>query len=201
MSMKPLLKHPCPCSDRIRIRDLSDDAMPDMKGIDLKVHPAVRSVSYRLFSRIYQGVGVVNQNNGIEFIDQDMTGFSVTLNNTGITFLPSRRGHRGDKLCVFLALSDYLAYQTLQRNGYVRLPSDCDAVIMSDVRNFVHAAIEGDDYDRVYLYFPNDIIGHTITRTLKERYGDYAIVCNPLYKGYDNLLQFARAIEQTTNNK
>lgn len=199
--MKPLLKHPCPCPDNIQIRKLSDDTMLDVMGIDIKAHPAVRSISYRLFSHTYHGVGIVNQNNGIEFINQNLTGSPVTLNNVGITFLPMKSGYKSSRLCVFYSLSDYLAYQTLQKNGYIRLPSDCDAVIMSDVRNFAHIAIEGDDYDVVYLYFPNDVIGSTITQSLKDRYGDYAVVCNPLYKGYDNLLQFVRAIEKTTNQR
>lgn len=199
--MKPLLKHPCPCSENIQIRKLSDDTVMDVMGIDIKVHPAVLSVSYRLLSHTYHGLGVVNQNNGIEFISQNMTGSQVTLNHTGITFLPVKSGRKSSRLCVFFSLPDYLAYQTLQKSGYIRLPSDCDAVIMSDVRNIIHIAIEGDDYDVVYLYFPNDIIGSTITRTLKDRYGDYAVVCNPLYKGYDDLLQFVRAIENTTNQR
>ena len=58
-----------------------------------------------------------------------------------------------------------------------------------------------DDYDMVYLYFPNDVMGCTITKTLKDRYGKHAIECNPLYKGYNNLLQFVKAIEITTNSK
>jgi len=98
-------------------------------------------------------------------------------------------------------MMDYLAYQTLQKNGFVRLPSDCDFMIMSDVRNFIHISVEGDDYDMVYLYFPNDVMGCTITKTLKDRYGKHAIECNPLYKGYNNLLQFVKAIEITTNIK
>ena len=199
--MKPILKHPCPCSDNIQIRKLSDDTIPCLMGIGIKAHPAVQSVSYHLFSRTYHGVGVINQNNGIEFISQDMVDAPITLNKSGITFLPIKKEEKSKRLCVFFTLSDYLAYQTLQKNGYIRLPSDSDAVIMSDVRNFIHIAIEGDDYEIVYLYFPNDVIGITITRTLKDRYGEYAIVCNPLYKGYDNLLQFVKAIEQTTNNR
>jgi len=109
--------------------------------------------------------------------------------------------HKSDKLCMFADMMDYLAYQTLQKNGFVRLPSDCDFMIMSDVRNFIHISVEGDDYDMVYLYFPNDVMGCTITKTLKDRYGKHAIECNPLYKGYNNLLQFVKAIEITTNSK
>lgn len=66
---------------------------------------------------------------------------------------------------------------------------------MSDVRNFLHLLIEGDDYNRVYLFFPNDVTGNTITQTLIDRYGRYAVPCNTLYKGYSNLLQFAKAVE------
>uniref|UniRef100_A0AB33J2F3 Uncharacterized protein n=1 Tax=Prevotella sp. GTC17254 TaxID=3236794 RepID=A0AB33J2F3_9BACT len=172
-----------------------------MMGIDIRSLPNIRSVSYRFLSKTYHGVGVINQNNGIEFINYDLLGTPVTLNKPGITLLPMKKERKSNRLCVFFDLADYFAYQTLQNNGYVRLPEDCDAVIMSDVRNIIHVTIEGDDYNTVFLYFPNDVTGSTITRTLKDRYGDHAVVCNPLYKGYDNLLQFVRAIEHTTNNK
>ncbi len=198
---KPMFKYAAGSSADIRIGALKDAAVENIMGIDINELSEVRSVSYRCLSKVYHGVGIVNQNHGVEFISQDLTDESITLNNSGITFLPIKKEHRSSRVCVFFNLSDYLAYQTLQKSGYIRLPSDCDSIIMSDVRNFIHLAIEGDDYDTVYLYFPNDVIGNTITRTLKDRYGEYAIVCNPLYKGYDSLLQFVKAIEFTTNNR
>lgn len=198
---KSIFKHAVGNADNIQIRALSDATTARMMGLDIKDLPEMRSVSCRFLSKTYHGVGVINQNNGIEFINQDLMDSPVTLSNTGITFLPLNKETRSSKLCVFFDITDYIAYQALHINGFVRLPSDCDAMIMSNVRNFVHALVEGDDYETVYLYFPNNVIGSTITRTLKDRYGEHAVVCNPLYKGYDNLLQFVKAIELTTNNK
>ena len=198
---KPIFRHAGGSSDNIRIRTLTDAATPSIMGIDVKEFPEVHSVSYRFLSKTYHGVGVINQNNGIEFVGQDLTDSPMTLNSSGVTFLLMEKEHRSDKLCMFADMMDYLAYQTLQKNGFVRVPSDCDFMIMSDVRNFIHISVEGDDYDMVYLYFPNDVMGCTITKTLKDRYGKHAIECNPLYKGYNNLLQFVKAIEITTNSK
>lgn len=198
---KSIFKHAEGKSDTIRPRSATGHVAASMLGIAIKDLPEVHSVTCRFLSRVYHGVGVINQNKGIEFIPHDQVDSSVTLSSSGITFLPLNKDSRSRKLCVFFNVTDYVAYQTLQKSGFIRLPSDCDAMIMSDVRNFIHISVEGDDYDMIYLYFPNDVLGRTITRTLKDRYGDHAVVCNPLYKGYDNLLQFVKAIESTTNNK
>lgn len=197
---KPIFKYAAGCSDNITINALKDTESSSIMGVDLKELPEIHSVSCRILSKTFYGMGVINQNNGIEFVNHDLQE-TVTLSSSGITFIRLEKECRSKKLCVFYDMKDYLAYQILQKNGFVRLPSDCDFIIMSNVKNFIHISIEGDDYETVYLYFPNDVIGMTITLTLKDRYGVNAVVCNPLYKGYTNLLQFVKAIEITTNNK
>lgn len=179
--------------EHIHVKEFTD--IQSILNMDVKQLPAVHEISYRYFSKVYRGIGIINQNKGIEFVSHELTTKPITLKNAGISFLPARKEQKSSRLCAFHDVTDYLAYLSLQDNGFIRLPSDCDVIIMSDVRNFLHLLIEGDDYNRVYLFFPNDVTGNTITQTLIDRYGRYAVPCNTLYKGYSNLLQFAKAVE------
>lgn len=179
--------------EHIHVKEFTD--AQSILNMDVKQLPAVHEISYRYFSKVYRGIGIINQNKGIEFVSHELTAKPITLKNAGISFLPARKEQKSSRLCAFHDVTDYLAYLSLQDNGFIRLPSDCDIIIMSDVRNFLHLLIEGDDYNRVYLFFPNDVTGNTIIQTLIDRYGRYAVPCNTLYKGYSNLLQFAKAVE------
>lgn len=198
---RPTLKHTVGNLENIQIRAVVDAPKASILGLDVRELPEIVSVSYRFLSKTYHGVGVINQNNGIEFVNCELPDSSITLSRPGITFLPLEKDKRSSRLCIFADLIDYLAYQTLQKKGFVKLPSGCDTIIMSDVRNFVHVSVEGDDYDMVYLYFPNDISGKTMTKTLMDRYGKHAVVCSPIYKGYSKLSQFVMAIEFTAYNQ
>ncbi|MDY3852456.1 MAG: hypothetical protein SO013_06145 [Prevotella sp.] len=197
---KPTFKHAGEEPANIRVRILNNTSKPNVVDANTKDFSKLRFTSNGFQSRAYREFESIDKSNGMEFINQEVPSPSVTLNRSGIVYIPMEKEYRSQNVCVFFDMLDYLAYQTLQKNGFVKLPSDCDAIIMMNVRNFIHLAIEGDDYNKVYLYFPNDVIGKTITQTLKERYGYHAIICNPLYKGYDNLLQFVQAIELTTNS-
>lgn len=188
-------------SDNIHIKELTSPASETILNMDVKQLPAVHEISYRYLSKVYRGIGIINQNKGIEFICQELMESPVTLKSTGISLLPARKEKRSSRLCAFFDVMDYFAYLSLQANSFIRLPSDSDVIIMSDVRNFLHLLIEGDDYSRVYLFFPNSVTGITITQTLKDRYGGNAVACNSLYKGYSSLLQYAKAIEIPIENK
>lgn len=120
---------------------------------------------------------------------------------TKMIFLPATKAKRSEKVCIFYGMMDYLAYKALQKSDFVRLASDCDIIVMTDSKNIVHAMVEGDEYQSIYLYLPNDVVGSTIAQTMVQRHGEYAVVCNPLYKGYANLLEFAKEIERSTQRR
>ena len=164
-------------------------------NMDIKFLPMVRKISNRYLSKIYQGVDIRRQDKGVELVCQGLNNAANLEKFSEIIIIPARREKRSNELCVFFGALDYLAYLSLQENMFVRVPSGCDSLIMSDVRNFLHLVTEADDYGKVYLFFPNDVTGITITQTLKDRYGKCAVSYNSLYKGYASLVQFAKAIE------
>lgn len=170
-------------------------------NMDIKYLPMVRKMSTRYLSKIYQGVDIKKLDKGVELVCQGLNTFSSWNKYSELSILPVKREKRSSDLCVFFDALDYLAYLSLQENMFVRVPSGCDSLIMSDVRNFLQLAIEADDYGKIYLFFPNDVTGITITRTLKDRYGKCAVPYNSLYKGYSNLMQFAKAIEHPKEYK
>ncbi len=178
-----------------------DTAPRHVLNMNAKYLPVVRKVSTRYLSKTYQGVDIKKQDNGVELVCQGLKYNSKVEKNPETRVFPATKEKRSDSLCVFFDALDYLAYLSLQENIFVRVPSGCDSLIMSDVRNFLQMVIEADDYGKIYLFFPNDVTGITITQTLQDRYGKCAVSYNSLYKGYSNLLQFAKAIENTREDK
>ncbi|MFC2408594.1 MAG: hypothetical protein ACFNM8_06625 [Prevotella histicola] len=120
--------------EHIHVKEFTDTQ--SILNMDVKQLPAVHEISYRYFSKVYRGIGIINQNKGIEFVSHELTTKPITLKNAGISFLPARKEQKSSRLCAFHDVTDYLAYLSLQDNGFIRLPSDCDVIIMSDVRNF-----------------------------------------------------------------
>lgn len=70
---------------------------------------------------------------------------------------------------------------------------------MSHVTNFMHMVVDSDDYDEVYLFFPNTLVGKTISKTLKQRSRERIKNCDVLYKGYSNLREFVTELSQSVS--
>lgn len=87
---------------------------------------------------------------------------------------------------------DYLAFYTLKGSREFRLPQHDACIVMSHVSNYMHMVVDSDDYDEVYMFFPNTVVGRTIALTLKRRnpgkVTDYSII----YKGHANLRAFVQ---------
>lgn len=87
---------------------------------------------------------------------------------------------------------DYLAFYTLKGSREFRLPQHDACIVMSHVSNYMHMVVDSDDYDEVYMFFPNTVVGRTIALTLKRRnpgkVTDYSII----YKGHTNLRAFVQ---------
>lgn len=179
----------------IHVTSKIDTATFHILKMDIKYLPMVRKISNRYLSKLYLSVDIKRLDKGVELVCKGLNTVSNWKKYSEISILPFKREKKSSDLCVFFDALDYLAFLSLQENMFVRVPSGCDSLIMSDVRNFLHLAIEADDYGKIYLFFPNDVTGITITQTLKDRYGKFAVPYNSLYKGYSNLMQFAKAIE------
>ena len=105
-------------SDNIHIKELTSPASETILNMDVKQLPAVHEISYRYLSKVYRGIGIINQNKGIEFICQELMESPVTLKSTGISLLPARKEKRSSRLCAFFDVMDYFAYLSLQANSF-----------------------------------------------------------------------------------
>ena len=86
--------------EHIHVKEFTDTQ--SILNMDIKQLPAVHEISYRYFSKVYRGIGIINQNKGIEFVSHELTAKPITLKNAGISFLPARKEQRSSRLCAFM---------------------------------------------------------------------------------------------------
>ncbi len=154
------------------------------------ISPNLFLVEFSSFNRTYRGYGIRNVNGGIEFINPHYMNSPITLNNKGYVFVAHSKNltHRG--CCLFWEFTDYLAYLSIQNKHFLNLPEGCDCFIMSNVKNFIPMVVDTDDYEHIYMFFPNNDIGITIAKTIQQRnfkVQDWSM----LYAGKETLQDFA----------
>lgn len=164
-----------------------------LKRNGLKKIPSIlQSVEFGSLGKLYQGFGIQNDMGGVEFFHPDYTKNPVTLRACGITTVLNPKVKDTQVCCVFYDFMDYLAYCSLQGSAELRLPYQGTCIIMSHVKNFMHMVVDSDDYDEVYVFFPNTVVGETIALTLKQRNQKKVKNFSIFYKGYRNLCSFVK---------
>lgn len=157
-----------------------------------KVPSILQSVEFGSLGKLYQGFGIQNDMGGVEFFHPDYTKNPVTLRACGITTVLNPKVKDTQVCCLFYDFMDYLAYCSLQGSAELRLPYQGTCIIMSHVKNFMHMVVDSDDYDEVYVFFPNTVVGETIALTLKQRNQKKVKNFSIFYKGYRNLSYFVK---------
>lgn len=136
----------------------------------LSLLPSVFKVVEILHSRsVLRGIGVENRKGGTEvvtFVDKPMM---FTISNPGVVFIPAISGLVSMNCRIFLNLLDYMAFLTLKKKRKECFIEDYDCFILNDVRNYVQFQLDIDDYEEVYSYMPNNLVGNTIYKTLFTR--------------------------------
>lgn len=120
------------------------------------ISPNLYFVEFSSFNRNYRGYGIRNVNGGIEFINPLYMKNPITLDNKGYVYVAHSKDDSNKHCCLFWEFTDYLAYLSIQKKHFLNLPKDCDCFIMSDVRNFIPMVVDTDDYENIYMFFPNN---------------------------------------------
>ena len=157
-----------------------------------KIPSILQSVEFGSLGKLYQGFGIQNDMGGVEFFHPDYTKNPVTLRACSITTVQNPKVKDTQVCCLFYDFMDYLAYCSLQGSAELRLPYQGTCIIMSHVKNFMHMVVDSDDYDEVYVFFPNTVVGETIALTLKQRNQKKVKNFSIFYKGYRNLCSFVK---------
>ena len=179
--------------DGIRLVDLKNEDEKYLKQNGFSKLPScIQGVQFSCLGKYYQGFGFRNDIGGVEFFHQLYTPFPVTLKSYAPTTLRSPKAKEYQACCLFYDFMDYLAFYTLKGSREFRLPQHDACIVMSHVSNYMHMVVDSDDYDEVYMFFPNTVVGRTIALTLKRRnpgkVTDYSII----YKGHANLRAFVQ---------
>lgn len=183
-------------TDNLRLVSMTDDERNELlnqHGSELwAMSTNIYYVEFSSLNRAFRGYGIKNSNGGVEFINPIYMDNPVTLLNEGFVVIYGKKVEAvSNNCCLFFDFPDYLSFLTIQKSGILKLLEGCDCFIMSSVKNFIPMVVETDDYQNIYMFFPNNDLGETISRTIKSRnpihVHDYSI----LYRADKTLRQFA----------
>lgn len=153
--------------------------------------PNIYFVEFSCLNRAFRGYGIKNSNGGVEFINSDYMEVPVTLKNNGFVIIYQKEGEVSKNCCLFYDFVDYLSFYTIQKLNFFQMSEGYDCFIMSNVKNFISMVVETDDYDNIYMFFPNDVVGTTISQTIENRNKRHVHNCGILYRASPNFHQFA----------
>lgn len=171
-----------------------------LKAMGLHRLPAhLTGVEFSYIGKFYQGIGMKNDLGGVEFFHHEHAPETVTLRAAAPITCHHPKNKHSHTCCLFYDFMDYLAYCSLKGNSHFHLPQNATCIIMSHVGNFMHMVVDSDDYDEVFLYFPNTLVGKTISMTLKQRNQHRVKNCDILYKGYRSLREFVMELCKTAS--
>ena len=185
-------------------RELSGDdkEMLSSVGIDASaLSERIYSIECLCFNKVRHGIGTVNINGGIEFINLRNMKCPVTLRRYGITVIPAFRKRQSVNCCLFYSIVDYMAFMTLQQCCSVELPKDCDSIILNSPNNIISMIVESEDYNKSYAFFHNDNIGNTLVKTLEHRNPGNVVNCGHIYKSFKSLMDFHRHLLRKSKKK
>lgn len=167
--------------------------LKDKEGYDLlPLSQNVYHVEFMCLNKIYKGYGIKNGNGGIEFINMKDVKEPITLQNHGYIVISDMKKKEPKECCIFFSFTDYLAFLSLREHHLLRLPEGCDYYIMSSEKNYIPVVIETDEYEKIYMFFPNNDFGKTIGKTIYERNKKHVIDMNIIYKGNESLHDFVK---------
>ncbi len=138
----------------------------------------------------YSSFGIKNKSGGYETIFSLPYSHTVTLFDKNISFFKSPSSSHS--CCLFYDFVDYLAFLALRKTRLFNFPIDSDIIIMSDPLNFSLMTCYADDYERINIFMPCNLLGDTISCTLEDRYKKKAVSYSILYRSYRSLYDFVK---------
>lgn len=174
--------------EQLKSVGISPNTLPD----------CVYSIDCICGNKLRHGIGVRNVKGGVEFINFDNMQDATTIKNCGISIIPAS-SDKSEDCCVFFSLRDYLVYNTLSLSCDTRLPTDCDALLLSSSCNIIDLIVESEDYERVYTFLPNDDLGTIISKTMKQRNPMNVINYEFIYEPYKTLTEYAKIVSLNQN--
>lgn len=151
----------------------------------------IRMVEVKYLSRVYKGIGLLNESGGMEFYAPEMPFSPVTIGKPGIVYIPQLSMGRSNSCCLFADILDCFGYQSMlleKQPGYIE---NCDYIIMNGPGNFGSMTVDSDLYEKIYLFFPDTDYGHVASLTLQQR-NKNAVDLSHFFSGFSSLTDMIR---------
>lgn len=115
---------------------------------------------------------------------------AVACNTSEASMVTRRFMKKTNISCLFATPEDFAAFKNIKELPLITKPCSCDCFIVEDVSNIFSVAVELDDYDKTYIFLPNNIVWQTVAKTLENRNKRHIYNCSCLFKGYKTLHEF-----------
>ena len=143
------------------------------------------SVDFECLHHYFHGIGIRNVHNGLEFFNDDEYKQPKTAGVPGLVVIVNTLCQENRSCLLFENLMDMLAFLTLQKHHLVgrrlRVPSECDYVILNKVANLQYLLSRIQEYSNIYCFFPNTDYGSVLTKTVLDLHKGHSKDCSSLY--------------------
>lgn len=183
---------------KIRTKELDDNGKALLSKLGVTVNkitePYVVGVNFNLFGKDMSGIGMRNDNGGVEYVD-DVFNNPVTIGRRGLTTIKGDSTVTAKQCCIFSSFIDWLAYVDFPNKYIFGIPDNglyTDCYILNDPSNFLSLLIRSDLYTRVNLFMPVSDYGKVLTSTLESRHGRSIVDCSVFYATCKDFAEYAR---------
>lgn len=118
---------------------------------------------------------------------------TITIGIPEILSFEFKKGFKSESCCLFVDVFDYISYlNLLHEDAGKNIPCHCDCYVLNDPRNFVSLLLQSDDYDKIYLFFPNTVYGSTLEQTISQRNPYRVVDASFYYKNYVSIYDYIK---------
>lgn len=166
--------------------------LEDMGYAPLSLPYEVYGIDCSSLNRVRHGIGIRNQNGGVEFINFDLMRSPTTIHRKGISKIKDSN-NKSNTCCVFANFLDFMAFSTMRKETAKVFPCGTfDHIILNHPRNVISFLVESEFYDHIHLFLPNTVAGKCLARTIMSRktsITDWSCLYSH-YKSLHSLLSF-----------
>ena len=173
-------------SDRNLLRDYNLD--------EKEVAKYCSSVDFECMNRCFHGIGIRNLHNGLELFNDNEFVTPKTVGVSGLVVIVNTMSKSKRSCLMFMDFRDLLAYLTLRKHypsvAMTTVPKMSDYIVLNELGNWKFLAERIKEYDRIFCFFPNTVVGGTLAKTINSRHEGKTIDYSTLYPGCKSLTDY-----------
>lgn len=188
------LKHATKFHRNTRFNEKDRDLLRDYNLDEKEVAKYCSSVDFECMNRCFHGIGIRNLHNGLELFNDNEFVTPKTVGVSGLVVIVNTTSKQKRSCLMFMDFRDLLAYLTLRKHypsvAMTTVPKMSDYIVLNELGNWKFLAERIKEYDRIFCFFQNTVVGGTLAKTINSLHEGKTIDYSTLYPGCKSLTDY-----------